>query len=108
MDRYCLPDDASLANATINAFMNNFYNKYHVSKFTDYISDLYSVWYVMIICVGAAFVLGFIYMYLLKCFAGVILFFSLAAVFFLIGGLGIWAYFTKNDYSPQDKNYKYL
>lgn len=108
MDRYCLPDATALLNDTIKNFTEKFYNTYHVDKFTDYVSDLYQVWYVMLICVGVAFVVGFIYMFLLKCCAGIIMFFSLAAIFLLIGGLGVWAYFTKDNYDKADDNYKYL
>jgi hypothetical protein len=108
MNRYCMPDDTALLNSTIATFKNQFYEQYHVDKFTDYISDLFSVWYVMVICIGVAFVFGFAYMFVLKCCAGIILFFSLIAIFLMIGGLGVWAYFTKNQYDTTDQNYKYL
>jgi hypothetical protein len=32
----------------------------------------------------------------------------LIAIFLMIGGLGVWAYFTKNQYDTTDQNYKYL
>lgn len=108
MNRFCLPDGESLKNQTIAAFRDNFYKQYHVDTFTDYISDLVSVWYVMAICVGVAFLLGFVYMFFLKCCAGVIMFLSIVAIFAVIGGGGVWAYFTKDRYETTDKNYQYL
>jgi hypothetical protein len=108
MNRYCLPSSTALLNATVEAFANNFYNTYNVDTFTNYISDLVSVWYVMAISAGVAFVLGFVYMFLLKFCAGVIMFLSLVLIFVIIAGGGVWAYFTKNNYNVDDKNYKYL
>ena len=102
MNRYCMPDDTALLNSTIASFKTKFYDQYHVDKFTDYISDLYSVWYVMVICIGVAFVFGFIYMFILKCCAGIIMFFSLVAIFLIIAGGGVWAYETKNNYDTSD------
>jgi hypothetical protein len=98
MNRYCMPTDTALINSSIAAFETDFYTKYHVDKFTDYIADLYSVWYVMVICIGVAFVFGFIYMFVLKCCAGIIMFFSLISIFGLIAGGGYWAYSTKSNY----------
>jgi hypothetical protein len=62
----------------------------------------------MAISAGVAFVLGFVYMFLLKFCAGVIMFLSLVLIFVIIAGGGVWAYFTKNNYNVDDKNYKYL
>jgi hypothetical protein len=102
MNKYCLPDTAALQNKTIAAFKDNFYTQFHVDKFTDYITDLVNVWYVMVICVGVAFVLGFVYMVILKCCAGIIMFLSIVAIFAIIAGGGVWCYFTKNNYDTTD------
>lgn len=71
-------------------------------------SDLISVWYVLAISVGIAFVLGFVYMILLKCLAGCVIWFSIFAIFLLTGaaGYGLW-YYKDLKYEPTDKYYKY-
>lgn len=36
------------------------------------------------------------------------MFFSLISIFIMIAGLGVWAFFSKSNYSTTDQNYKYL
>lgn len=108
MGRYCIPDTTALQNTAVKTFKENFYDKYNIDKFTDYIGDLVSVWYVMAICFGIAFVLGMLYLLILRCCAGVIIWFSIIAILGVIGGGGYWCYHTKNNYDETDSNYKYL
>jgi len=68
---------------------------------------MYAVWYVLAICVGIAFGLGFIYMLLLRCCAGVMVFISLVSVMLLLGGAGAWLFFMKNRYTISSHAYKY-
>jgi vacuolar-type H+-ATPase subunit I/STV1 len=65
----------------------------YVDTFTQYVSDLISVWYVMAISVGTAFLLGIIFMLFMRCCAGVIVFFSLIAILIIIAGGACWLYF---------------
>jgi hypothetical protein len=107
--RFCIPTSESLKNATVNAFMNNFYEKYDIDKYTSYVADLINVWYIMAICVGGAFIIGIIYLLILRCCAGVIIWGSILAILAIIGGGGYWVYFVaRNKYQPSDKNYDYL
>ena len=46
---------------------------------------------------GTAFILGMIFLLLLRCFAGVLIFFCLVAIFILIGGGGVWFYFVGRE-----------
>jgi len=103
-----VPDVSALTDTAVKTFNDNFYEKYNIDKLTDYISDLVSVWYVMVICIGAAFVIGMIYLLILRCFAGMIIWFSIFAILVMMGGGGYWCYTTKDKYDPSDSNYKYL
>jgi hypothetical protein len=82
----------------------------------------------MAISVGSAFVLGMIFMLLMRCCAGVIVFFSLIGIFVLIAGGSAWLFLkgrcwyvkldegqvcnyvlTNSTYTVDDtKNFKYL
>lgn len=65
-----------------------------------------TVWYVMAISVGTAFVLGMIYMLFLRCCAGVLIFISLVGILIMLGGGGAWVYFIGRErYPTTDKNY---
>lgn len=111
LNKYCIPDVTTLENAandTIQNFTKTFYEKFNVDKLSDYIMDLIKVYPVMLISIGVAFVTGIIYMIFLRCFAGLIIWFSILGVAGILGGGGYWAYATRNNYQESDNNYKYL
>ena len=60
--------------------------------------DLVHVYPVMLISIGTAFVVGMLYMILLRCFAGLIIWFSILGIMIILGGGGYWAYRTKDNY----------
>lgn len=70
--------------------------------------DLVHVYPVMIISLGTAFVIGMIYMVLLRCFAGLIIWLSIFGILGCFGAGGYWAYKTKDNYETSDNNYYYL
>lgn len=78
-----------------------------MSKITSYVSDIFAVWYVLLICVGVAFILGFVYMIFLRCCASVMIFFSLVGILLALGGGGVWLYLRKDNYDSTSKNYEY-
>jgi Plasma-membrane choline transporter len=71
------------------------------------VSDIFAVWYVIAICVGVAFLLGFVYMVLLRCCASLLVFVTLVGILLSLGGGGVWLYFMKNNYISTSENYKY-
>jgi hypothetical protein len=79
-----------------------------VDKYTAYVTDLVNVWFVMVICVGAAFVFGMLYLLVLRCCAGVMIWTTIFAIMITLGGGGYWVYTTKNMYPETDNNYKYM
>ena len=63
----------------------------------------------MAIAVGTAFVLGMIYMLILRCCAGVIVFLSLIGILAMLGGGGAWVFFIgRYKYDSTDNNFKYM
>lgn len=109
--RFCLPDVDNMSESLaekIEELKRKFWDEYGGDTLTVYMSDLLTVWYVLAACVGVAFVVGFIYMLLLRCLAGCVIWFS---IFSIIGitaafGFGIWYYKDKN-YEPEEDYYKY-
>jgi len=92
IDRYCLPDISDITDSVLSSFKDSFFGEISIDKFSEYVSDLISVWYVMAISVGSAFILGMFFMLFMRCCAGVIVFFSLIGVFVLIAGGAAWLY----------------
>ena len=79
-----------------------------MDKLTDYIMDLVHVWQVILITLGTAVVLGMIYMILVRCFAGVIIWFSILGIMAILGAGGYWVYLYRTHYETTDNNYKYV
>lgn len=102
INRYCLPSNEALEDKALKEFKDRYYNQFHADTFSDYISDFISVWYVLAISVGVAFVLGFIYLVILKLCAGFLLFLSMVLILIIIAGGGYWAYHTKEEYDETD------
>jgi hypothetical protein len=98
LGKYCLPDSEALKNETFKDFENLFYQYFDGGEFTNYVSDVYNVWYVELICVGIAFVLGFVYLVFLRCCASLIVFVALVGIMIALGGFGAWLYLYKSNY----------
>jgi hypothetical protein len=105
LGRYCIPDSEALRNASVATFYAYFEEYFDVSKITGYVSDIFAVWYVLVISVGVAFILGFIYMILLRFCASLMIFVSLVGILLALGGGGAWLYFMKSDFDVTSKNY---
>jgi hypothetical protein len=101
LGKYCIPDTKTLgaiANSTLTAFRAQFNVNFNVEKYTDYVTDLYRVWVVEAICVGVAFAWGFLFMIIIRCCAGVIIWLSIILIECILAGGGYWAYITKDKY----------
>ena len=64
----------------LKPFVEKFYKDYDVSKYTAYISDLVKAWYVMAISIGVAVVTAIIYLLVLRCCAGVMIWMSIIGI----------------------------
>lgn len=62
----------------------------------------------MLICVAAAFIIGMIYLIILRCCVGIIVWFTIFGTLAALGAGGYWVYKTKDNYEESDNNYKYL
>lgn len=103
--KYCIPDSEALKNASIAEFYALFEKYFDVSKITGYVSDIFAVWYVLLISVGVAFALGFVYMVLLRFCASLMIFFSLVGILLALGGGGVWLYLMRTNYDATSKSY---
>lgn len=108
LGKYCIPNTDTLEDAALKRFNDDFYEKYNIDKLSDYITDLINAWEVMLICLGAAFILGMLYLVILRCCAGVLIWTTIFAIIAITGGGGYWLYTHKDTYEESDNNYKYM
>jgi len=62
----------------------------------------------MAISVGVAIVVSIIYLMILRCCAGVIIWMSIFSILAAMGGGGYWIYVTKDKYPVEDPTNKYM
>lgn len=108
LTKYCIPNTEALEDAALKKFNDDFYEKYNIDKLSDYISDLMNAWEVMLICLGASFIIGMIYLVILRCCAGVMVWTTIFATIAILGGGGYWAYRYRENYDEADNNYNYI
>lgn len=106
-----MPDVDNMSESLKEEFdklKDRFYEDYGGDTITLYLSDLFAVWYVLAMCVGAAFVFGFLYMLALRCLAGCVIWFSILTIILTTAaaGFGVWWY-KDEKYEPEDDYYKY-
>ncbi len=89
-------------------FLESFYKNYDVEKYTAYIGDLAKAWYVMVISIGVAVVVSIVYLLILRCCAGVIIWMSIFGILGALGGGGYWLYTTKDTYPLEDPTHNYM
>jgi len=86
-----------------------FYDMFGGETLTNLADDIGATWKPLVGSLGLAFVLGFIFLLLIRCVGGflIYLFILLAELLFLAGGF--YAYFyMKNEYDPESNYYKGL
>jgi uncharacterized membrane protein YphA (DoxX/SURF4 family) len=62
----------------------------------------------MLICLGAAFVIGMIYLVILRCCAGVMVWTTIFAILAILGGGGYWLYRYRTNYPESDNTHYYV
>lgn len=67
--------------------------------------DLATAWWVLLVVGIISAILGFQYLWLLRYFAKPVIFFSFAAIFFLLVGGGFYVFFMADRYEPGDSTY---
>lgn len=107
LNKYCLPDPSSLTNLT-KPFLESFNKNYDVSKYTAYIADLAKAWQVLAISCAVAIVVSIVYLLILRCCAGVIIWMSIFSILAAMGGGGYWMYATKDKYLVSDPTHNYM
>ena len=108
MGKYCLPDLSQTNHTSILNFTQQFYQTYDIDKYTNYIADIYKSWQVLAISVGVAFGASILYLLILRCCAGVMIWMSILGILGALGAGGYWVYLYRTHYITGDANYNYL
>ena len=69
-------------------------------------ADVYKAWWTFLVAIGVAFIYCFLYMWLIKCCASVMVWTSLILIALLIGAGGYYLFNRKDKYESDSDNYK--
>lgn len=75
------------------------------SYITRYMGDVVICWWVLLICAIIAFVLGFVYMLLVRCFAKIMVWVTIISVFFILVTIATILWFYKNQFASNESTY---
>lgn len=109
LSKFCLPDTSSASSSsTYSNFKSSIMDKYGGNYVTTYMSDVYYCWWVFIVAAAVSFVLGFVYLVLLRCCAKIMIWFTIFSGFFALLACGLYLYFTSFNYSSTDSTRNYM
>lgn len=86
-------------------FYNDVLQNLNESGVTDYITDTIATWHVLLIGLGSAFFLGFVYLILLRWIVGPIVWISIFLTLAALGGSG-YLLFDMGKTKPESDQYK--
>jgi hypothetical protein len=104
---FCLPDiTKALSNTTDSAFSaikEAFFNSDYGMKTATYFYDIMICWPLLLISLGVAIVLSYIFLYIMRCLGGMIvwLMILLTEASLIAGGIYCW-YLRSSKYTPED------
>jgi hypothetical protein len=107
LDKFCLPD-ADAASEKAKTFLKGFYEKYGGDQISQWVNDLITVWWITLAAAGISFVLGFLYMVLLKWMAKCIIYVSIVMIFVLFLASAGLCYVQAGKMDDDDENKKYV
>jgi hypothetical protein len=103
LDTFCLPDYDEAKE-----FVTGFYEQYGGDKISQWVTDLIAIWWITLAAAGISFVLGFLYMLVLKWMAKPIVYISIVLVFILIVLSAFLCYSQSQDMEEDEENQKYV
>jgi hypothetical protein len=80
MGKFCVPSDQELTGTAFTAIYDQFQNLFGAVDVASYVADIYATQEPLLITLGTAFLIGFIYMIVLRLCGGPIIYLSLVAM----------------------------
>lgn len=103
--KICLPESGTdIADDFRDEIMGKFGGG---SIITRYLYDVVICWWVFLICGISAFILGFVYLIILRLLAKVVVWLTIVSLFFVIIAAGVGFWFYKNKFETSEKSYSF-
>lgn len=109
LDHFCLPS-ANYTNADVkNAFKEAFFANVLGDNGTQYVYDLGKSWVVLLVSCFIAVAISYIYLALIRCFGGLMIWVAFAISLLILIVAGLYTYFYARPlYDPLSDTYNYL
>ena len=89
-------------------FYTEVYKKYNLDKFSGYMKDIITSWWVILVCFFVAFLLGFVYMGIVWSCATVLVWVIIVLLFVALWGFFFLLFFYANHYPSTENTHEYL
>ena len=100
LDRFCLPSGEEVTNGTTWIL-----ETYFSDGLTKYMGDLVTCYWLFLVMAAVAFVISFLYLFLLRCIAKPLLYISFVLILLLLAGGGLYVWMEKDNYNESDNTY---
>ena len=110
---FCVPkfeteSVGAFSEKTIETFKKLFEDTIMSDKITQYIADIAFCWRVIAICSGTSVLLGYIYLFVVRCIGAVIVWGSIIALQVSLIGAGAYVWLQSNEYEPGEDYHDWL
>lgn len=108
---FCLPGEDFkdiIDQETLNAFKDAFLESAVGAKTVQWAADIARAWKIFAIGAAGTFVLGYLYLFVIRCIGGIIIYFSLAIILIALGAAGGYSFYMRKEFTEGDQYYDYL
>lgn len=104
-----MPSTDYLTPEVRDAFRKVFFESVFAGQATNYAFDLYNTWHVMLVATAVAVILSYLYLFIVRCLGGIIIWVSIVLGWCILVAGGFYTYFyARPTYAVDDPTYKYL
>ena len=80
-----------------------FYKSAYGEKFANFFKDIFTCWPVLLASTGVALVLGYVYLFVMRCLGGAIVWFMIILTELSLGAIGGYCFYIRaTRYTPTD------
>lgn len=90
-------------------FVDAFFESQYSNQATNYMYDIATTWPVIVVASVVAVILSYLYLFMVRCMGGMIIWFSIIVSFLILTAAGFYAYFFgANEFEVTDPTHEYV
>lgn len=108
VDHFCIPSGSDFVDAaTLEQFKKAFFTNVYGQKIAVWFWDIAKSWKVLAVSAATAFVLAYLYLFVIRCVGGIIIYISIATIILGLAGGGGYCFWFSTTFAADDpfRNY---